>query len=159
MADVLALRYSRTFPAEVGRAYDETLAAPLPGIFDRRYLLISPITEVRDQPEPWGSVGQTRTIVQADGGTMHEQLTEVVPGRHFGYHLDRVTGPLAALVDHVDGRWAFERAGTGVRVTWTWEVALRGPQAAVVAPVLRPLWRGFARQGFERLEQLLVPPA
>lgn len=157
MTRTLDLRFSRSLPAGVKRAYEETLAAPLPGIFDRRYLLISAVSQVRDQEGVWGTVGQTRTVVQSDGGTMHEELTEVETGSHFGYRLDRITGPLAALIDHIDGRWSFERAGTGVRITWTWRVHLRGPQARLVGPVLAPLWRGFARQGFDRLEHLLVP--
>ena len=74
------------------------MPAPLELIFHRRYAALPPVREVRDQQGTWGTVGQTRTIVLADGGTMHEELTSGVSGREFGYRISQVTGPMKALV-------------------------------------------------------------
>ena len=93
-------------------------------------LAIPPIREVRDQVGPWGEVGQTRTIVLADGGTMRETLTSVERPHRFGYAIGDVRGPMRPLVERVEGRWTFEPAGTGTRITWPWDVT---PTAAGTA--------------------------
>lgn len=152
---VLWLRHARTFALPVDAAYDRVLAAPLERVFDRRHLLIAPITRTEGQQGEWGRVGQTRTIVLGDGSTMREELVDIAPGQRFDYHLDRVTGLLRPLLREVDGRWTFAPDGDGTRVTWSWRVTLVGPQAPVVAPVLARLWQGFAGRGFDRLEGLL----
>jgi hypothetical protein len=74
----LQLEQSRTYPATVEAAYAAVLAVPLERIFSRRFAAIPPIREVRGQTGAWGSVGQTRQIVLADGGTMREELTSVI---------------------------------------------------------------------------------
>jgi hypothetical protein len=156
MAEPLALRYSRTYPTTVERAYDALIVVPLSEIFDQRYLLIPPITTVRDQSGPWEQPGETRTIVLADGGTMHERLTQATRPERFRYEIDAVTGMLKPLVEHVEGEWSFAPAGTGVRVTWTWLVRPSGRVGELAGPVLSRLWRGYARQAFDRLEGVLV---
>ena len=42
---------------------------------------------------------------------MHEELTRVDPPQAFGYTLTEITGPLAPLVDHIDGEWLFDPGG------------------------------------------------
>ena len=51
----------------VGPAFDRLIAAPLPEIFSRRFAAFPPVREVVDQPDDWGTVGQDRTILLADG--------------------------------------------------------------------------------------------
>ena len=111
------LSYSRTYPSGVAKAFDLVLPMALPELFSRRYGPIPPIREVRDQAGAWGSggVGQTRTIVLADGGTMRETLVELERPGAFGYTIGDITGPLKPLARSFVGRWAFEPAGTGVR--------------------------------------------
>ena len=98
------------------------LPMPLPRIFSRRYLALPSIKEVRDQDGEWGTVGQTRTIVLADRGTMRETLTSVTPGKSFGYDITPGSGPLKPLVAGAQGLWSFAPAGSGVEVSWQWVV-------------------------------------
>src|SRR3954447_16195100 len=112
---VLELSASRTYPAPVERAFDVVLPTPLPELFSRRYAALPPIREVRDQDGEWGTVGQTRTIVLADRGTMRETLVSVDRPRSFGYRISDIAGPMKPLAASVDGLWTFEAAGTGVR--------------------------------------------
>jgi hypothetical protein len=150
------LEASRAIPVEVQAAFDRLLPHPLTDLMSRRYALLPPIREVRDQDGRWGEVGQTRTIVLSDGGTMHEELTEVERPHHFSYRLTRITGVLASLVGEVEGQWSFAPAGTGVRVTWSWTLHPRTPYAArLLAPVGR-MWRGYARQSLEQVSDVLV---
>jgi len=157
MPSVVELSHSRTYPAEVERAFDLILPHPLPLLFDRRYAAIPPIREVRDQSGSWDQPGETRTILLADGGTMRETLTEIRRGTRFGYHIDQVTGPMKPLVSSLEGAWAFEPAGTGVRITWSWSLQPRGRLGSAAMPAFRRMWQGYARQAFENIETLVVP--
>lgn len=151
----LVVEQSRTVPATVADAFAGTLPLPLPQLFQRWYGPIPPIREVLDQVGEWASVGQTRTVLLTGGGSMREELTEVDPPRSFGYRLTEVTGPMAALVAHVEGRWQFAPTASGTTVTWSWVIHPRSRLAAPVLPVLGWLWKGYARQALARLSELL----
>jgi len=155
MSSPLALRASRSIPVDVRVAYDAVLPMPLPSIFSRRYAAIAPIKQVRDQVGAWGTVGQSRTIVLTDRGTMRETLTSVRPGESFGYHITPLTGPLKPLVAGADGTWAFAPSGTGVEVSWSWIVE---PTAAgaFLMPAFTRMWQGYARQALEEIERALL---
>ena len=158
MAAPVHAEASRSVPVPVEQAYVAVLTAPLPAIFSRRYGPLPPIREVRDQAGEWGAggLGQTRTIVTADRGTMREELTVLEPPARFGYSLSRIAGPMKPLVDHVEGMWTFAPAGTGTRITWTWTFHPSNRAAGLVLPALARMWRGYARQGLEEIEKSLV---
>ena len=113
MPNPTVLSRSRDLPVPVEHAFHTTLPMPLPQLFRRWYGPIPPIRSADpDDGGPWERAGQTRTVVQAGGGTMREQLTVVdAPGR-FDYHLSDLRGPLAALIEGIDGMWEFTPAGT-----------------------------------------------
>lgn len=156
MTNDVELSYSRTYPADVETAFDQVLPFDLTQLFSRRYAAIPPIKSVRDQIGPWGSPGQTRTIGLADGGTMREELLVVDRPARFTYRISDVTGPMKPLVASLDGAWLFEPAGTGVRITWTWNLQPAGRLGRLAMPVFRRMWQGYARLGFDNLETLLV---
>ncbi len=156
-AQPLEWRHDRSFPTGLAHAFDEVLAVDLSTIFDRWHGPLPPIAEVRDQDGRWGEVGQTRTVVTADRGSLSEELLEVDRPRLFRYRLDRIRGPLRSLVRTVDGAWEFQHAGTGVRVIWTWQVHPASRVAGVALPGVGRLWQGYARKAFDRIEARLVP--
>ena len=151
------LASSRTYPVTVEHAFDVTLPLPLPDLFSRRYAAIPPIREVRDQQGAWGTVGQTRTIRLADGGSIRETLLSVDRPHAFTYRLTDISGPMKPLVTEVEGRWLFEPAGDGARVRWGWTLHPRGPLGRAAMPLFARMWRGYARQALEELERILVP--
>jgi hypothetical protein len=135
----ISVEQSRAIPVEIPRAFDVTLAVPLTAIFSRRYVLLPPIKEV----------------VTTDGGTMGEILTEVDSPHSFSYRLSDITGPLAPLVDGIDGRWEFTARGTGTLITWRWTLHPKGLGARVM-PLVTLMWRGYARQALELLSEHLL---
>lgn len=147
---------SRAIPVSPDEAFARTLPMPLPTLFRHWYGPIPPIKEVRDQRGDWSSVGETRTIALAGGGTMRETLTAVDPGRSFSYTISDITGPMAPLIDHVEGAWIFDPAGTGTRVTWRWVLHPKSAFSAPALPVFARLWRGYAGQALETLSDYLV---
>jgi len=156
MTSPVVLVQSRTVPAPVERAFDVVLPTPLPDLFRHRYAAIPPISAVRDQEGVWGSVGQTRTIVLADGATMREELTSLERPDGFGYRITGITGVMKALVGAVDGRWSFEPDGPGTRVTWQWTVRPASRAAALAMPVFGLMWRGYARKTLAEIDALVL---
>ena len=152
------LEKSRTFPVSVEHAYDTVLPAPLTDIFSRRYGVIAPIRAVDGQVGVWGTaVGQTRSIRLSDGGTMRETLTSLDRPHRFGYTISGITGPMKALVESADGTWSFDSAGTGVRITWAWDIHPTAQAGRVAMPLFARLWAGYARQAMDEIEHVLVP--
>lgn len=155
MARPITLEQSRAIPIARQQAFDITLPIPLTVIFSRRYGLLPPIRQVRGQDGIWGRVGQSRTVVTTDGGTMRELLTDVDGPHSFSYRLSNVTGPLRPLVESIDGTWEFVPHGTGTEITWRWVVHSKGP-GALVMPLIASMWRGYARQALELLSEQLL---
>lgn len=151
------LAQSRAFPVTVEQAFDTVLTVPLPDVFGRRYAAIPAIKDVRDQQGAWGTVGQTRTIVLADGGTMRETLTTVERPHRFGYLISDITGPMKLLGASIEGLWTFDPVGTGVRITWSWVLHPASAPASLLMPGFARLWQGYARQAMEEIETILLP--
>lgn len=156
MAQALTVKQSRAIPASTEDAFHGTLPMPLPTLFRRWYGPIPPIKKVLDQVGEWESVGQTRTVELVGGGSMREELTHVDAPRSFGYTLTDVKGPMAPLIEQVDGEWSFAPVGTGTEVTWRWTIHPRSGLAAPALPIFGKLWRGYARRALEDLSEELV---
>src|ERR1700734_1159101 len=150
----ITVEQSRAIPIELQRAFDVTLPMALTTVFSRRYFLLPPVKEVRGQDGVWGHVGQTRTVVTTDGGTMRELLTEVDAPHSFSYCLSDITGPMRPLVNAIDGRWEFVPMGTGTLITWRWNLHPKGLGAGVLRPIAS-MWRSYARQALELLSEKL----
>ena len=152
----VTVEQSRAIPIELHRAFELTLPISLTAICSRRYGLLPPVKEIRGQDGVWGQVGQSRTVVTSDGGTMREVLTEVDVPHSFSYRLSEISGPMRPLVSSIDGRWEFATQGTGALITWRWTLYPKGLGAGVLRPIAS-MWRGYARQVLELLsEQLLA---
>ena len=125
-------------------AFDAVLAAPLPELFAQRSGPIPPIRECTGQEGAWGTVGQTRTVVLADGGTNLETLVALDRPGSYRYRLSSFTGPMKGLVASVDGEFAFAAEGDGTRVTWSWRMRATNPVARLLLPGLGLFWRRYA---------------
>jgi hypothetical protein len=146
---------SRTYPFPVEHCFDFTIVTPLTALFSRWFGPLPPVRSV-DGPEPWGAVGLARTVRTADGGSMYEEMLAVQRPERFAYRLSRITGALRWLVSSVDGAWRFEPIGTGTRIEWSWTIHPASRLADAALPIVGKLWKGYARQSLERLEQLMV---
>jgi hypothetical protein len=155
MARVYDVSESAVLPVTPEVAYDTVVEAPLEEVLGERSGPIPGIRECRGQGGPWGNLGQTRTVVLADGGTLLETLVLVQrPSGGSGdyrYQLTDVRGPMKALVRTVDGRFAFEPEGSGTRVTWSWAMHPTNPVTRLVLPVFAIFWRRAALKMFDKL--------
>lgn len=137
-------------------AYECVRQVSLPEMFDRRHGVMPAVREVRDREADWSTPGEARTLVLADGGRLRQRLTRLDPPRGIDYTISDVHGPMRPLVSTVDGRWRFDPAEEGVRVTWAWTFHPTNGVTARLMPMLGTFWRGYARHGLDRLEQFLA---
>jgi Polyketide cyclase / dehydrase and lipid transport len=157
MASRYQLSASSVLATTPQAAYDALVDAPLEELFGDRSGPIPPVRECRGQQGPWGQVGQTRTVVLGDGGTVLETL--VVSDRAAGdyrYRLSEITGPMKALARSIDGRFAFVPADAGTTATWTWDVHLTSPLGRLAMPVFKVFWQRAAGKAFTRLGSRLA---
>ncbi len=157
MVTPVLVEQSRAIPVGLHDAFHGTLPVPLPTIFCRRYALLPPIKEVRGQVGVWGEVGQTRTVVTSDGGTMREVLTDIDAPHSFSYQLSDITGPMRPLVESIEGRWEFTSKGTGTLITWRWTLHPR-TLGVPFMPLVGKMWLSYAKQSLEQLSELLLAP-
>jgi hypothetical protein len=99
-----------------------------------------------------GSLEDIRRPFEPGVRTGYRDLTAI----RTGTRLSEPTGPLALIVARVEGRWVFEPAGTGVRITWSWDVEPRNRAAHQALPAFARFWRGYARGALEGLEGILL---
>jgi hypothetical protein len=156
MAQPLVVEQSRAIPVGQEEAFHGTLAISLPTLCRRWYGPIPPVKAVREQTGDWLTVGETRTLKLAGGGSVREELLRIDAPDSFGYQLSDIKGPLSALVSRVDGEWTFTPAGTGTKVTWRWTLHPRSVLAVPVLPAFGRLWLGYARLTLEELSNQLV---
>jgi hypothetical protein len=143
-------------PVESSLAFDRLISASLTEIFSKRYAAFPAIREVRDQPDDWGVVGQTREILLADGGRLRETLTEVDPPRSYSYVLDEIHGPLRPFVSKVDGTWSVTPQGEGCLVGWSWTMYPKTSPGRLTMNVIGRMWKGYADRGLTELESILT---
>lgn len=160
MAAPVHVEESRTYPVAVEETFDRLLPLPLPQLFASWFGPLPPVRSTDqdgpDPDEPWGTVGQRRTIELGDGGSMREHLLTVDRPHRFDYEITDFVGALKPLVDRVEGSWVVTPAGTGARVTWAWDLHPRGRAGALLVPVIARFWPGYARAALARLETVLL---
>lgn len=129
--------------------FDVIVPIDLATVFDR-FLVVPGVRGVRAQSGPWDAAGRTRVVQLDDGSEVPEELTDVDRPSGFGYRVGPFPRPLGLLVSAAEGTWTFAAEGEGTAVRWTYRFTARPGRGAVVALVLRPLWRGYARRALDR---------
>ena len=146
----------RTVSAEPDVAFDGLMNVRLTDLFNRRYAALPAVTDVTDQPDDWGTVGQTRTIQLADGGRLRQTLTSVDRPHSYAYVLDDIHGRLRPFVRSVDGVWSITPKGTGAQVVWAWTMHPKASPARLTMNVIGGMWKGYADRALVELETILM---
>lgn len=141
---------------EPARAFDGLMAARLPELFGHRYAAFPAVREVTGEPQDWGTVGQSRTIVLADGGSLRETLTWVERPRSYAYVLDDIHGRLRPFVSTVDGAWSVTPTETGAHIEWAWTLHPQTSPARLTMNVIGRMWKGYADRALAELETILT---
>lgn len=150
MTEPYLLSSSTVVPALPDAAFDAILSAPLEELFSERAGLIPPVRECQGQEGAWGSVGQTRTIVLADGSTNLETLVAADRPGDYRYRISEISGPLKAMIAGIDGQFSIVPEGSGSRVTWSWSLMPTNAVSRLFIPVLGVFWRQYATKMWPR---------
>ena len=137
-------------------AFDRLMNVRLTDVFNRRYAALPAVTDVTDQPDGWGVVGQTRMIVLADGGRLRETLTDIERPHSFAYRLDGIEGPLRHFVHTIDGVWTITPQDGGSRIGWAWTFYPKASPARLTTSVIGRMWTGYADRALIELEAILT---
>lgn len=158
MASTARVEQSRTIPVTPEQAFRAIVEMDVPAMFRRRYGPIPPIRRVsgRDGANWRGTVGQTRTLELAGGGSIRETVVSVDEPHAWRYAITDFNGPLALLLTKIDGEFLFLPTGTGTRITWCYNMFPRSRAAASALPAFGWFWRGYARQMLEELSNSLL---
>lgn len=113
-----------------------------PARFYPRSGVLPAVVAVRDQSGAWDAVGQTRTLVLSDGGTVRETL-RTVSAPVFAYDLSHFTGFFGGLVDGGRSEWRVDGQLTGSRITWTYTFSARRGRGLLVAAIMRLAWARY----------------
>ena len=150
MAATYELSSASVLPGPPDAAFQCLVDAPLEELFTTRSGLIPRVRCSEGQVGPWGTPGQTRTVVLEDGSRNLETLVSVEPPGDYRYTLTDFTGPMKLLVRKVEGRFTFVPEDGGTRATWSWTLHPTNPLARLVFPVLGASWRTMARTMWPR---------
>ena len=153
----LHVEESRTVRATPEQAYDAVVPGPLEAIFKHRHVVMPPIARVSGQEGAWGeTLGQTRTIHLADGGSVKETLVESERPARSSYTITDIQGPMKLLVSQAEGRWTFEPTGDGTVVSWSWTLHPTNAVTSRLLPVIGVFWKGYARKALAEVERLVA---
>jgi hypothetical protein len=103
------------------------------------------VVEVRDQHGAWDAVGQTRTLVLSDGGTVKETLRVVAPPL-FAYDLSAFTGFFGRLVASGRSEWRVADDAAGSVIGWTYTFTAKPGWGFAVAAIMRLAWAPYMRK-------------
>jgi len=129
------------------------VAVPLapPGFYPK-FGPLPAVTEVRNQSGAWDAVGQTRTLLLSDGGSVVETITDYRRGEFFGYELTEFQKLFGKLVSGARAEWSFSAvpagtgSGTGTRIHWTYRFFPKRGTALVVSAIVALFWAPYMRR-------------
>jgi hypothetical protein len=153
--EIAVTRYL-TVSAGIEHAFDVLSAEDVLPSLLHRFGPIPAVVGTTELTGPWVTPGASRTVVLADGGSAHEELTDYERPRYFAYRVTELPAPLGVLVRSARGRWWLDSAAGHTQIRWTYsfEPATRAA-APVLWPVVHVLWRGYMRGAMRALEAIL----
>lgn len=80
--------------------------------------MLPAVVEVRDQTGNWDGVGQTRTLILSDGGSVVERVTNVDHLDFFAYNLTHFQKLFGLMVESARAEWTFTTAPNGTLIRW-----------------------------------------
>ncbi len=104
------------------------------------------VTEVRNQTGAWDAVGQTRTLLLSDGGSVVETITDADSPTLFAYELSDFQKLFGRLVSGARAEWRFERVGSGTRIRWTYEFHALAGRGWIVGLIVRLFWARYMKR-------------
>ena len=104
------------------------------------------VVDVRDQVGAWDAVGQTRTLVLSDGGSVVETITDAASPTFFAYELSDFQKLFGRLVAGARAEWRFERVESGTSIRWSYEFFALPGRGWIVGLIVRMFWARYMKR-------------
>jgi hypothetical protein len=133
--------------ANVGLDPAWSIATPLTPVgFYPRFGPLPAVIEVRDQTGEWDAVGQTRTLMLSDGGSVVEHTSEVVRPGFFAYELTDFQKLFGKIVSGARAEWRFREVAGGTSIRWTYTFTALPGRRWLLAAIVGNLWAPYMRR-------------
>lgn len=117
-----------------------------PSQFYPKFGPLPAVTEVRDQSGVWSTVGQTRTLMLSDGGSVVETITDAQSPTYFAYELSHFQKLFGKLVSGARAEWRFERVEAGTSIRWSYEFHPLPGRGWIVGLIVRLFWAPYMKR-------------
>lgn len=124
----------------------EALTQLDPAAFYPKFGPLPAVTDVRDQTGDWRSVGQSRTLVLSDGGSVVETTTDTESPVLFAYELTEFQKLFGMLVSSARAEWHFGRGEAGTSIRWTYEFHAKRGRGWIVGLIVKLFWAPYMRR-------------
>lgn len=115
-----------------------TMQTPV-GLYPKAGLLPA-VVEVRDQTGEWDGVGQTRTLMLSDGGSVIEHTTNVDRPDFFAYNLSDFQKIFGVMVESARAEWTFTAAPNGTLIRWRYTFHSKPGYGLPLAAIIKFIW-------------------
>ncbi len=127
------------------RAWDDLTQLDAPTFYSK-FGPLPAVTGVRDQTGDWRSVGQTRTLLLSDGGSVVETITNADSPVLFAYELTEFQKLFGMLVSSARAEWHFEPSPAGTSIRWTYEFHAKRGRGWFVGLIVKLFWAPYMRR-------------
>ena len=135
--------------ATLEQTWNITVPLAPPGFYPK-FGPLPAVTVVQDQTGVWDAVGQTRTLLLSDGGSVVETITDYRRGEFFAYELTEFQKLFGKLVSGARAEWSFSNvqleAGPGTRIDWTYTFFPKPGAGLIVAAIVSLFWGPYMRR-------------
>lgn len=133
--------------SSLNHTWNVTVPLAPPGFYPK-FGPLPAVTEVRDQSGAWDAVGQTRTLLLSDGGSVVETITDYRRDEFFAYELTEFQKLFGKLVSGARAEWSFSAASTsaGTRIHWRYTFFAKRGASLIVGAIVALFWAPYMRR-------------
>jgi len=135
--------------ATLEQTWNITVPLAPPGFYPK-FGPLPAVTAVQDQTGAWDALGQTRTLLLSDGGSVVETITDYRRGEFFAYELTEFQKLFGKLVSGARAEWSFSEvqsgAETGTSIDWTYTFFPKPGAGLIVAAIVSLFWGPYMRR-------------
>lgn len=139
------------------QAFERLVHIDVPTVFTGRGL-IAAVEKTEPIEGDWCQVGDRRWVIMSDQSRLQERILKYQKPHFFAYQLEKISGPLAFLVQSIEGDWIyrFNQSRQATSIHWRYDFRARN---ALIYPLawcfVRMIWMPYMRQVINKINTAL----